>query len=101
MDFPWGERVVKVGTKIFLFLGTDDPAGNSAGISVKLTASHDEAMATPGAKPSGYGLGKAGWVSIPLGGSGQPPQDVLEGWVRESYLRVAPKRLAAQLDPGS
>ena len=97
LDFPWGERVVKVGPKIFIFLGSDDPAAGSAGIGLKLRESHDEAMATPGARPSGYGLGKAGWVSIPLAGP-RPPTDALERWLVESYRIVAPKRLIAELD---
>jgi len=97
LDFPWGERVVKVGPKIFVFLGSDDPAAGSAGVGLKLRDSHDEAMATPGARPSGYGLGKAGWVSIPLAGP-RPPTYVLERWLVESYRIVAPKRLIAELD---
>jgi predicted DNA-binding protein (MmcQ/YjbR family) len=104
VDFPWGERVVKVGPKVFVFLGSDDPSGD-AGLSVKLLDSHDEAMSTPGAKPTGYGLGRAGWVSIPLGRKHDPPAEVIEGWILESYRRVAPKRIAAQLatesGPGS
>ena len=98
VDFPWGERVVKVGPKVFVFLGSDDPSGG-AGLSVKLLESHDEAMATPGAKPTGYGLGKAGWVSIPIDGRDDPPAAVIERWILESYRRVAPKRLLAQLPP--
>ena len=100
LDFPWGERVVKVGPKIFIFLGSDDPAAGSAGVGLKLRDSHDEAMATPGARPSGYNLGKAGWVSIPLAGEAGslPPTDVLERWLVESYRIVAPKRLIAELD---
>jgi predicted DNA-binding protein (MmcQ/YjbR family) len=101
VDFPWGERVVKVGKKVFLFLGTDDPAAPwPPGMGVKLVASHEEAMATPGARPSGYGLGRAGWVSIPFDDA-TPPVDVLERWVVESYRTVAPKRLVAELDAQS
>jgi predicted DNA-binding protein (MmcQ/YjbR family) len=100
VDFPWGERVVKVGPKVFVFLGSDDPSGD-AGLSVKLLDSHDEAMATPGARPTGYGLGRTGWVSIPLGGEGDPAAELIEGWILESYLRVAPKRVAAQLSSDS
>jgi predicted DNA-binding protein (MmcQ/YjbR family) len=66
-------------------------------LGVKLAASHEEAMATPGATPSGYGMGKAGWVSIPFHDS-TPPPEVLERWIVESYRLVAPKRLAAELD---
>jgi predicted DNA-binding protein (MmcQ/YjbR family) len=100
VDFPWGERVVKVGAKVFVFLGSDDPSGGS-GLSVKLLDSLDEAMATPGAKPTGYGLGRAGWVSIPLDGEHDPPAEVIEAWIVESYRRVAPKKLAAQLLSGT
>jgi predicted DNA-binding protein (MmcQ/YjbR family) len=100
VDFPWGERVVKAGPKVFVFLGSDDPSGG-AGLSVKLFDSHDEAMATPGAKPTGYGLGRAGWVSIPLDGEHDPPAEVIEFWIVESYRRVAPKKLSAQLPSAS
>jgi predicted DNA-binding protein (MmcQ/YjbR family) len=96
VDFPWGERVVKVGPKVFVFLGSDDPSVD-AGLSVKLLDAHEEAMATPGARPTGYGLGRAGWVSIPLDGEQDPPAAVIERWILESYRRVAPKKLIAQL----
>ena len=51
----------------------------------------------PGAAPTGYGLGRAGWVTIPLLAT-TPPLPVLKDWVEESYGRVAPKRLVAELD---
>lgn len=95
-DFPWGERVTKVNKKVFVFLGMDE-GGESPGCSLKLKESHAQAMAVPGAEPTGYGLGKAGWVSVPLHGD-IPPVDVLRDWVEESYRMVAPKRLIAQLD---
>ena len=98
LDFPWGERVVKVRGKVFVFLGADEP-GASAGLSLKLRDSHEEAMATPGARPTAYGLGKAGWVSIPISAE-SPPLHALERWLVESYRVVAPKRLSAQLDQG-
>lgn len=97
LDFPWGERVVKAGSKVFVFLGSDEPS-SSAGLSLKLRDSHEEAMATPGAKPTGYGLGKAGWVSIPLGGEADPTWEQLERWLVESYRIVAPKRVIKELD---
>jgi predicted DNA-binding protein (MmcQ/YjbR family) len=89
-DNPWGDSVVKVGKKIFVFLGDDS-------MTLKLTAAHEAAMSVPGAKPTAYGLGKAGWVTFPLG-AGAPPVDVLCDWLEESYRNVAPKKLAAQLD---
>ena len=55
-------------------------------------------MPTPspidGAEPTGYGLGKAGWVTVPLRAPGVS-LDVLRDWVEESYRIVAPKRLVA------
>jgi predicted DNA-binding protein (MmcQ/YjbR family) len=92
-DHPWGEVVVKVRKKIFVFLGM--PEGEDPGISVKLTESHEHALSTPGAAPTGYGLGKAGWVSVKIG-SLDP--GLLMDWVEESYRNVAPKTLVSQLD---
>jgi predicted DNA-binding protein (MmcQ/YjbR family) len=85
--------VVKVRGKIFVFLG---PEG-SRSIAVKLAESHAHALAVDGAKPAGYGLGKAGWVTVPLRAPGVS-LDVLRDWVEESYRIVAPKRLIAALD---
>ncbi len=93
-DRPWEEDdVVKVNGKIFAFLG---PA-SSRRISVKLAESHQHALAIEGAVPTGYGLGKAGWVTVPLRAPGVSI-DVLRDWVEESYRIVAPKRLVAELE---
>jgi predicted DNA-binding protein (MmcQ/YjbR family) len=95
-DHPWGETVAKVNNKVFVFLGhADDPGG--AGMSVKLRESHAEALGLPGAEPTGYGLGKAGWVDIRFG-EASPPVGVLTDWIEESYRIVAPRRLVAELD---
>jgi predicted DNA-binding protein (MmcQ/YjbR family) len=97
-DHPWGETVVKVGKKIFVFLGTD--GDEPGGCSVKLRESQDAALSLEGAEPSGYGLGKAGWVSLPLGGR-SPSVGILCDWVEESYRLVAPKKLVQELDEGA
>jgi len=89
-DLPWGERVVKVRGKIFVFLG-----GTSPSITVKLVESHPHAMSVEGAAPTGYGLGKAGWVTVPVV---DLDEETLCDWVEESYRIVAPKRLVAELD---
>ena len=89
-DFPWNERVIKVCGKIFVFLGGDEPL-----ITVKLVESHSHALSIEGARPTGYGLGKAGWVTVPVTGI---ELETLRDWVEESYRIVAPKRLVAQLD---
>jgi predicted DNA-binding protein (MmcQ/YjbR family) len=93
-DFPWGERVVKVGKKVFVFLGVD---GGDFGLSVKLPESGGMALALPFTEPTGYGLGKAGWVSAKLPAGEEPPLDMLREWILESYRAVAPKKLAATL----
>jgi predicted DNA-binding protein (MmcQ/YjbR family) len=97
-DFPWGDHVVKVAKKIFVFLGTGHDS--TPRLTVKLEGSHPAAMAVPGAAPTAYGLGRAGWVNVPLDGPGRPPLGVLEDWIEESYRIVAPKRLVRQLDQG-
>jgi len=98
-EFPWGESVAKVNKKVFVFLGVDD-GSHPLALTVKLTdeAAHTHALTTPGAEPAGYGLGKAGWVRIPLGEPGAPAAELLCDWVEESYRAIAPKRLTGELD---
>ncbi|HET7745511.1 MAG TPA: MmcQ/YjbR family DNA-binding protein [Gaiellaceae bacterium] len=92
-DQPWGEDVVKVRGKVFVFLGT----GSSTRMTVKLDESHGHALSIAGAEPTGYGLGKAGWVTVPLQAKGVG-RAVVRDWIEESYRIVAPKRLVEQLD---
>jgi len=67
-------------------------------MTVKLRGdSHLHALSVPGAAPTGYGLGRSGWVTVPFRGAA-PPVDVLKDWVEESYRLVAPKKLVAELD---
>ncbi|HEV8117662.1 MAG TPA: MmcQ/YjbR family DNA-binding protein, partial [Thermoanaerobaculia bacterium] len=97
-DFPWGERVAKVNGKVFVFLGCDPVPGGPIGLSVKLPESGREALDLPFAKPTGYGLGKSGWVSATFEPGEKPPIEILKSWIRESYRAVAPKKLSAKLD---
>ena len=97
LDHPWDEDVTKVGKKVFVFFGQEDNPDYPAGMSVKLDDSHAQALAVPGAEPTGYGLGRGGWVTIPFRDT-TPPLDVLRDWVEESYRRVATKKLVAELD---
>ncbi|MET9406398.1 MmcQ/YjbR family DNA-binding protein [Streptomyces sp. NPDC002935] len=98
-EFPWGETVAKVNKKVFVFLGLDD-GSYPMGVTVKLKdeAAHAHALTSPGAELAGYGLGKAGWVRIPLEEQGAPAAELLCDWVEESYRVIAPKRLIAELD---
>jgi predicted DNA-binding protein (MmcQ/YjbR family) len=87
-DDPWGDSVIKVGKKIFVFLGDET-------LTLKLAEAHAAAMSVPGAKPTPYGLGKAGWVTIPLAGA--PPADILCDWLEESYRLIAPKKMIKEM----
>jgi predicted DNA-binding protein (MmcQ/YjbR family) len=95
-DHPWGETVAKVGKKVFVFFG--QPSPGRFGMSVKLPSSREAALGIAGAKPTGYGLGKSGWVTIEIEGESPVPLEVLEDWLAESYAAVAPKRLVARLN---
>ena len=96
-DTPWEDDVVvKVRGKIFVFLG---PEGWKR-ITVKLAESHAHALSIEGAEPAGYGLGKSGWVTVPVRADGVTIA-LLRDWVEESYRIVAPKRLVATLDGSS
>jgi predicted DNA-binding protein (MmcQ/YjbR family) len=93
-DMPWeGDVVAKAGKKIFVFFGSPD----GGAISVKLPESQDHALSIRGAQPTSYGLGRHGWVTVPITGAGAPAVDLLRDWIEESYRAVAPKRLVARL----
>jgi predicted DNA-binding protein (MmcQ/YjbR family) len=90
-DFPWGDRVVKVRGKIFLFLGEDRETLN---LSVKLPRSCDAALGLPFASPTRYRLGKSGWVTARFPKKSEVPLDMFREWIEESYRAVAPRALA-------
>ncbi len=90
-DFPWGERVAKVGKKVFLFLGRPE---NGLSLSVKLPASSPFALMFDCCAPTGYGLGKSGWVTVRLSEDSDLDAGLLPGWILESYQTIAPKKLA-------
>jgi predicted DNA-binding protein (MmcQ/YjbR family) len=93
-DFPWGESVVKVDGKVFVFLGV--PREGRVGMSVKLperAALLLERELPPGntITPTGYGLGKSGWVSLDLLPDAMSLEE-LRSLIDESYVAVAKKR---------
>ena len=52
------------------------------------------------AEPTGYGLGRHGWVSIDVGDDADESRWLqVEEWVRTSYTMVAPKTLARIAGP--
>jgi predicted DNA-binding protein (MmcQ/YjbR family) len=97
-DHPWGESVVKVNKKIFVFFGLPEHLDKRLYLGVKLPETSPYAVMMSFAKAAGYGLGKHGWISAELTPDDSVPLDMLLEWVEESYRAVAPKRLVAELD---
>jgi hypothetical protein len=64
---------------------------------VKLPSSRDVAVDLPFAQPTGYGLGKSGWVSARFAKVSDVPIDLLKAWIDESYRAIAPKKLVKGL----
>ena len=95
-DTPWGDRVVKVGKKIFLFVS--GPDAERPVVTVKVPDSRDHALSYPEAFPTRYGLGKHGWVTIYVDTVPDEEQEVLLDFVEESYRAVATKTLVKRLD---
>jgi predicted DNA-binding protein (MmcQ/YjbR family) len=94
-EHPWGDDVAKAGGKVFVFLSP--AAATTQVMTVKLAESHGHALAIDGAEPTRYGLGKSGWVNVPLSAPGVT-RELLCDWIEESYRIVAPKRLLQRLD---
>lgn len=96
-DHPWGDTVVKTGKKAFVFMGEDRKDG--FGFAVKLPRSGEGVLMMPFASPTGYGLGKSGWVSLRFDkGDDVPPLGMLCDWIEESFRAVALKRAIKSLD---
>lgn len=95
-DHPWGEIALKVRKKVFLFSHYSEEKDRFT-LSLKLPASGAAALQRPGAAPTGYGLGKSGWVSLGFGAGDGMEMGELCAWIDESYLAVAPKSLGARL----
>lgn len=90
-EFPFGHSVLKVGKKIFIFFG-HTPEGDPT-IAVKLPESCEDALERKCAHPTGYGLGKGGWVTVTLGKLDSPKSALIQEWIDESYAAIAPKKL--------
>lgn len=95
-DSPWGDRVTKVGKKIFVFVS--GPDSQRPVITAKLPESRDHALSYPEAFPTRYGLGKHGWVTIVVDALPSEEREVLFDFVEESYRAVATKTLVKRLD---
>jgi predicted DNA-binding protein (MmcQ/YjbR family) len=95
---PWpGHLDLAVSDKTFAYLSID---GEPFKISCKLPESAEVALLLPFCEPTGYGLGKSGWVSANFPEGKPLPVDMLKQWIDESYRAQAPKKLVKQLDGG-
>jgi predicted DNA-binding protein (MmcQ/YjbR family) len=96
---PWpGHLDLAVKDKTFAYLSIE---GEPLSISCKLPQSHAAALMLPYTEPTGYGLGKSGWVSARFTGPHKPQVAMLKAWIDESYRAQAPKRLVATLATGA
>lgn len=88
---------MKVDDKIFVFLDLD--AGGTLTLTVKLpdraTRVLEEHAFT---SPTGYGLGKWGWVSCSIPADLAVDEALLREWIDLSYRAIAKKRRTKELD---
>ena len=94
-EHPWGHIAIKVKGKMFLILGGEV---DRLSVTTKLPSTGRFALLLPFATPTGYGLGKSGWVTGDFGAADAVPADRLCEWIEESYRAVAPKKMVAELD---
>jgi predicted DNA-binding protein (MmcQ/YjbR family) len=94
-EFPWGQATYKVNKKMFLYVS---PYKGDLFISMKLPRSGKAAVKKPFASPTGYGLGKHGWVTARFTPGDRVPMELLTDWIDESFRAIAPKKLVAFLD---
>ncbi len=97
-EHPWGQTVIKVQKKVFLFVNGAIAPEDGVSLSVKLPQSGADLLQMPFTEPMGYGMGKHGWVTLLLLRDDVIERDALDAWIAESYRAVAPKRLVAALD---
>jgi predicted DNA-binding protein (MmcQ/YjbR family) len=93
---PWpGHDDLAVKDKTFAYLPVE---GDPFKLSVKLPYTGEVALGLPFAEPTGYGLGKSGWVTFTPSDAEMPPIGQLRDWIDESYRAQAPRRLVKELD---
>lgn len=93
---PWPEHDdLAVNDKTFAYL---PKRGEPFSLSCKLPYTGSTALELSYAAPTGYGLGKSGWVSFTPAEDQLPGLDQIKEWVEESYRAQAPRRLVKELD---
>ena len=94
-DHPWGESAFKVNKKVFLFMSLHEGVLR---LTTKLPKSRRKALKLPFATPTGYGLGKSGWITSAFERGDDVPTDTLTDWIDESFRTIAPRKIVAYLD---
>lgn len=90
---PWpGHADLAVRDKTFAYLSV---AGEPFSLSCKLPFTGPEARELPFVRPTGYGLGKSGWVTASWPDGIDDPMALFRSWIDESYRAQAPKKLGA------
>jgi len=98
-DEPWeGDIVAKVRGKVFVFTGRTRETPRRYGFSVKLPNSAVAVLELPNAEPTGYGLGRHGWVSLMFADGDDVDVDFVRSLVLESWRAVAPRKLVKEHD---
>src|SRR5215207_3389499 len=85
-DYPWGEIVYKVGTKLFAMTGQGSP------MSLTVKASKDDQdvlVQMPHVSKAAY-VGQHGWVTVEL--ADDETSELAKELIANSYALVAPKR---------
>jgi predicted DNA-binding protein (MmcQ/YjbR family) len=97
----WGEPTFRVKNKLFAMhaAANNHHGGGRPAVWLKSTREEQARLlaAFPGRFFSPPYVGKGGWVGIWL--DEEPDWDLVADFVREAYLLIAPKKLAARLVP--
>ncbi len=97
LEHPWGHDVVKVKGKMFATFGGEAGTKGEFSMSVKLPVSSEMALTLPWVEPTGYGLGKSGWVTARLKAGSDFEIETMKGWIDQSFRAVAPKSVVKRL----
>lgn len=97
LEHPWGHDVVKVKGKMFATFGGEAGTKGEFSMSVKLPVSSEMALTLPWVEPTGYGLGKSGWVTARLKAGSDFEIETMKGWIDQSFRAVAPKSVVKGL----
>ena len=93
---PWpGHLDLAVNDRTFAYLSAP---GDPFSLSCKLPQSSEDALQLLFVRPTGYGLGKWGWITAQPDSASAPAMRVFEAWIDESYRAIAKKGQVKLLD---